>query len=71
MFASEGRRIKDSLHGLPLGSRGFSHGATLLVCIDHLSRERKLLFSDDTAIVRCIKDGQEGEYRGLVQNFVR
>ncbi len=28
-------------------------------------------FSDDTTIVGCIKDEQEGEYRGLVENFVR
>lgn len=27
-------------------------------------------FSDDTAIVGCIKAGQEEEYRGLVNNFV-
>lgn len=27
-------------------------------------------FSDDTAIVGCIKDGQEGEYRSLVEDFV-
>ncbi|KAK3520976.1 hypothetical protein QTP86_011334 [Hemibagrus guttatus] len=27
-------------------------------------------FSDDTAIVGYIKDGQEGEYRGLVKDFV-
>ncbi|XP_024147182.1 uncharacterized protein LOC112158182 [Oryzias melastigma] len=27
-------------------------------------------FSDDTAIVACIKGGEEGEYRGLVQDFV-
>ena len=29
-----------------------------------------LKFSDDTAIVGCIKNGQ-GEYRGLVENFVK
>ena len=28
-------------------------------------------FSDDTAIMACIKDGQEGEYREVVENFVR
>ena len=28
-------------------------------------------FSDDTAIVGCIRDGQEGEYRSLVDNFVQ
>ncbi|KAK3562926.1 hypothetical protein QTP86_011451 [Hemibagrus guttatus] len=27
-------------------------------------------FSDETAIVGCIRDGQEGEYRGLVKDFV-
>ncbi|XP_060781055.1 uncharacterized protein LOC132888977 [Neoarius graeffei] len=27
-------------------------------------------FSDDTAIVGCIKNGQEGEYRSLVDDFV-
>lgn len=27
-------------------------------------------FSDDTAIVACIRDGEEGEYRGLVKDFV-
>ena len=26
--------------------------------------------SDDTAIVGCIRDGQEGEYRCLVEDFV-
>ena len=28
-------------------------------------------FSDDSAIVGCIRDGQEGEYRSLVDNFVQ
>ena len=28
-------------------------------------------FSDDSAVVGCIKDGQEGEYRSLVDNFVQ
>ncbi|XP_051253585.1 uncharacterized protein LOC127362195 [Dicentrarchus labrax] len=28
-------------------------------------------YSDDTAIVGCIKDGREGEYRSLVEDFVR
>ena len=28
-------------------------------------------FSDDTAIVGCIRDGQEGEYRSLVEDFVQ
>ena len=28
-------------------------------------------FSDDTAIVGCVEDGQEGEYRGLVDHFVK
>ena len=28
-------------------------------------------YSDDTAIVGCIKDGKEGEYRSLVEDFVR
>ena len=27
-------------------------------------------FSDDSAVVGCIRDGQEGEYRALVDNFV-
>lgn len=27
-------------------------------------------FSDDTAIVACIREGEEGEYRGLVNDFV-
>ena len=28
-------------------------------------------FSDDSAVVGCIRDGQEGEYRSLVDNFVQ
>ena len=28
-------------------------------------------FLDDTAIVACVRDGQEGEYRGLVEDFVQ
>ena len=28
-------------------------------------------YSDDTAIVGCIRDGQDGEYRSLVEDFVR
>ena len=28
-------------------------------------------FSDDSAIVGCIRDGQEGEYRSQVDNFVQ
>lgn len=27
-------------------------------------------FSDDTAIVGCVRDGQEGEYRSLIEDFV-
>lgn len=26
-------------------------------------------FSDDTAIVACIREGEEGEYRSLVKDF--
>jgi len=28
-------------------------------------------FSDDTAIVGCIRNGQEEEYRSLVEDFVQ
>lgn len=28
-------------------------------------------FSDDTAVVECIKDGEEGEFRSLVVDFVK
>ncbi len=28
-------------------------------------------FSDDTAIVGCVEDGQEEEYRGLIDRFVQ
>ena len=28
-------------------------------------------FSDDTAIVGCVRDGQEAEYRSLVEEFVQ
>src|SRR4029434_2838877 len=28
-------------------------------------------FSDDSAVVGCMRDGQEGEYRSLVDNFVQ
>ena len=47
-----------------MANKGFSDSDSEESC--HMQK-----FSDDTAIVGCIRDGQEREYRSLVEDFVQ
>ena len=73
-------RLKDCLSDTVICSTGAPQGTVLSPVLFTLytsdfsyNKESCHLqkFSDDTAIVGCIRDGQEGEYRSLVEDFVQ
>ena len=73
-------RLKDGLSDTVISSTGAPQGTVLSPVLFTLytsdfryNKESCHLqkFSDDTAIVGCIRDGQEGEYRSLVEDFVQ
>ena len=73
-------RLKDCLSDTVIGSTGAPQGTVLspvlftLYTSDFSYKKESChlqKFSDDTAIVGCIRDGQEREYRSLVEDFVQ
>ena len=72
-------RLGGSISDTVFCSTGASQGTVLspvlfTFCTSDFQHESELChiqkYSDDTAIVGCIADGQETKYRGLVEDFV-
>ena len=73
-------RLKDCLSNTVISSTGAPQGTVLSPVLFTLYTSdfcyntescHMQKFSDDTAIVGCIRDGQEEEYRSLVEDFVQ
>lgn len=73
-------RLKDCLSDTVISSTGAPQGTVLSPVLFTLYTSdfcyntescHMQKFSDDTAIVGCIRDGQEEEYRSLVEDFVQ